>query len=230
MKWYEKLVEDHTHLAGVVDLLVIPPTVDEVVAEYPEITAEGDLLNAAYQLVVHDGQGRGLTRLALYVSSRRKGNTHKFATAMALQKIWGTKTTDTFWAGRKPFYEVYGESYADDVRKKLAKRGVSLGPQQEYFPELARFRGDPEAVISFDGARSRIKSLCEKRGMACEGAVNVDHREPGIDPHDPYNHRPLGEDIIRRNIAKMVKDDPSLKGKSRAEMREAVIAKHGPSK
>jgi hypothetical protein len=45
----------------------------------------------------------------------------------------------------------------------------------------------------------------------------------------PENCKPLGDDIIRSQAARMVKQDPSLKRMSRSELRQKIIEKHGPS-
>ncbi len=206
------------------DLLVMPPTADEIRAEFPD--ADKDLIERCDGAI--SDEGFLLSRGAFYVILRRQGECDRVAAMLALQRPARGQTNDTFWGGRKHFSEVYGEEYANQIRKGLARQGINLKAGDEYMPELARFRCDPEAVVPFGGGRSYIKSICEKRGWACEGAENVEHREPDEDPW--ATHTPLGEDIIRTNIQRMVKKDPSLKRKSRSELREAVLAKHGPSK
>lgn len=205
------------------DLLMVQPTASEVVDEFPD--AEGcSLLN--------DENARatdGSTRLAMYVRLRREGKDHRWADMMASQRPPGGQTTDTFWAGRKHFSEVYGEDYANRVKKALAKRGINLRPNEEYMPELASYRGDPAAVVPFSGARSYIKGLCERRGAACEGAVNVDARQPDYDPYDPKNCTPLGKDIVNNFAREEAKTNPDFKRKSRAEQRAHILSKHGPT-
>jgi hypothetical protein len=147
---------------------------------------------------------------------------------LCLNAFPGIQTTDTFWAGKKPWHEVFGERYANRVKSELARKGVNILPGQEYMPELARFVGDPEAVVPFNGARSYMKKLCESRGWAINGAANVEHREPDSDPYETAT--PLAEDIIREKGRQMVKKDSKLRGKSRQEVRDAVLERFGPSK
>lgn len=211
------------------DLVVYPPLQEEMMKEFPDISTE--VLSRAGEMVQECG---GLvSRGAIYIRVRREGEERgqradTWATMLCLQSPPASKTTDSFWAGRKPWYEVYGERVANTVKAKLAKQGVNLKPGDEYMPELARYQGDPEAVVSFDGARSYIKNLCEKRGWAAEGAVSVNHREPD---EDPYERAPrMGEDLIRQKAKQMVEQDSSLKRLPRRELREKVLERFGPSK
>lgn len=213
------------------DLLVYPPDADEIREEFPD--ADGDVLDRCMQ-GINDG-GFVLSRGAMYVISRRNGQSDREACIVALQRAPIGQTNDTFWGGRKHFSEVFGENYANAVRAGLARKGINLTAGQEYMPELVRpnmgfgpHNPDPEAVVPFGGGRSYIKSVLEKRGWAGEiGGSEVQHREPESDPWD--NRVPVAEDIVQREIKRMVKEDPGLKKKKRAELREQVIARHGPS-
>jgi hypothetical protein len=99
-----------------------------------------------------------------------------------------------------------------------------------YFPNLARKKGDPEAYVTRAMGRSYIKKLLEKRGWESEGAVRVKGRQPENDPLDPKNCVPLADDIVKQYADKMIKQDPSLKRLKKSELREKVIAKHGPQR
>ena len=231
MDWVEPFLEEHEDLREYVDLIVVPPTGKEVVAEFSEFGDhfnDSDLFDTGYEFLVHDGHGHGLTRLAQYVISRRKGNGHKLAVSFAMQRACTAPTNDTFWGGRKAFWQTHGEVYANDVRRKLATRGVNLGPNDEYMPELARFRGDTEAVVSFDGGRDHIRKVCQQRGWACDGAVTVKGRGPDVDPHVPT--RPVHENLMPELAGNMVKKNPDLARKTNAELRQMVYDKHGPTK
>lgn len=217
----DQFLRENSEWVSCADLIVMPPSAEEAAKEFPELLGS-ELLRREYQYVKPP-----VTRLAFYIRLRREGTAHAMAEMFASQRAPGLETTDSFWQGRPHFSRVYGEDYANIVRSKLAARGVRLGPNDEYMPELARFRGDPEAVVSFDGARDYIRNLCERRGQACEGAVNVKHREPDHDPHD--SAIPMAEDLVRKNAQQMVAKNPALARKSRREIREAVLAAHGPS-
>lgn len=215
------------------DLVLRPPMPEELMEWWPGDVSP-DMLARCLELVLECGLA--ISRGAIYCRVRREydPDEHRpsdhWATMLALNSPPGLKTTDSFWAGRKPWYEVYGEDYANDVKKRLAKQGVHLKPGDEYMPELANRRGDPDAVVPFGGARSYIRNLCEKRGWAVQGAVNVEAREPDRDWLADENCIPMGEDIVRQKAASMIQSNPDLKRLSRAELKAKVLEKHGPSK
>lgn len=232
----DKFFADNPDWRPFADLVAIPPLPEELMKEFHNVSSE---VLARCMEFVKEGGGF-VTRGAIYCRVRREGeeygeNADRWATMLCLNAPPGIQTTDTFWMGRKPWHEVYGSpdtkqnnTYVNHVKRELAKRGVNLKPNDEYMPELARFVGDPEAVVSFDGARSYIKNLCEKRGWACEGAVSVDHREPDSDPYD--NAPAMDERLIRQKGRQMVQKDPSLKKLPRRELRQKVLDRFGPSK
>jgi len=228
--WLEPFLSTRPHLRDHVDLLEDPPYYDEVCEAFPDAVGEPDLERAERRFArdCHDQEGHGLTVLSLYVIARREGTKHEFAMMLAMQRAPAVETTDTFWAGRKRFDQVYGEEYANRVRRKLAERGVTLG-NKEYFPELARFVGDPEAVMGFDDIRGNIKSLARKRGHAVSGMVNVEHREPETDPHAPENRPRLNPKLAVQMARQMATENPELRHKTKRELMEMAIDKHGES-
>ena len=118
-------------------------------------------------------QGIAVARGLLYTKLVREGNSPRFAAMAALQRTPGAMTDDVFFGGRPHFSEVCGETYANEVRQKLAQQGVTLSDGDDYVPALARFKGDPEAVISRTSGRGYIKRLCESRGWAKIGRAHV---------------------------------------------------------
>lgn len=217
------------------DLVAVPPLPEEMMAEFSDISPE---VLARHAEMVWECGGH-VTRGAIYVRIRREDKKagDKWAAMLALQAPPGVQTTDTFWAGRKPWHEVFGTEYANRIKSGLAAKGVNLKAGDEYMPELVRpgmgfgpKNPDPEAVVPFGGGRSHIKSLCEKRGWACEGAINVEAREPDRDPLATDNCVKMAPKLVRQKALDMVKRDPSLRKLPRKELREMVLAKHGPSK
>lgn len=221
----KQFLKEHPEWTQDQDLVRVPPTAYEVETEYPE-SAGMDLLRDPGAMSTF-----GVTRLALYVSIRRKGEDHKWAVMLASQQGPALNTDATFFEGMPRLYEQIGsQRRLNKMLAVAAKHGFKPNPTDVYQPGLARFQGDPEAFVPATGGRSYIRKLCEKRGWACEGAVKVKAAEPLSDPLAPENCKPLGEDIIRDRAAEMVRKNPDLKRKSRRELREAVLEKHGPSK
>ena len=217
-----KIPEEYKELP---DLLFSPPDRLELQDEFGDVSPE--LLDRCLELL----QNGVATRGAHYWMMRKGGSSDKFAAMIALQEGPGLSTDDTFFQGQKPLYDQFGSQKHLDRYIKAAKRhGFTPSPNATYFSSLARFPGDPEAFVTRAQGRSYIRKLCEKRGWACEGAVNVEHREPESDPLDKKNCKALGEDIISRRASQMAMENPKYKSMNRNELREAIISKHGPSK
>ena len=239
MNWIEDFLSTRPHYREHADLLVIPPTLAEVIEEFPEADCEIDLTQGEFRFArgCHDGQQHGLTVLALYVIARRNLSTHEFAMMLCLQKAPGIETNNTFWAGRKRFDEVFGERYADGIRSGLAAKGINLGETGEYMPELVRpgmgfspKNPDPQAVVPFHGGRDYIRRLCQDRGWESNGAVTTKHREPITDPHGPENCVPLHPQLVDQLAIQECRKNPDLQRKTKGELRAMVIEKHGPTK
>lgn len=214
----EDFLNTHPEWRPYADLVFVPPNDAEILAEFPDSDNE-----------VRANSQAGFPAVgALYVRMRREGSDDRWAAMCALRSPARGETTDTFWAGRKPFHEVYGEEYADIVRAVLKRQGITLKPGDEYMPELANRLGDKEAVVPFDGARSYIKNLCERRGMACDGAVKTEHRQPETDPWE--ESVTLAPDLVKKNAQRMLKKNPDLRKLDRRELRAKVLEEHGASK
>jgi hypothetical protein len=217
----ESFFEDNPDWRPYADLVALPPLPEELMRMYKDISSE---VLARCCEVVQEGGGE-VTRGAIYVRVRRESkekHADKWATMLCLQSPPGINTTDTFWAGRKPWHQVFGEKYANTVKANLAKKGVNLKAGDEYMPELARFPYDPQAVVPFGNARGYMKSLCEKRGWSADGAVTVQSREPESDPHAPGV---MGENLVRQKARQMVEKDVSLKKLNRRDLRAKVLEK-----
>jgi hypothetical protein len=218
---YEELFEEHPELRDFADVICVPPTIEEVSDNYPEVMADTELRDEG----AAPTKVRCITRLALYVISRRRGNSHAFAALAACQKFPMGMTDDVFWGGRPHFAEVYGEEYFHDVKRLLAQRGTHLGANDEYLPELAQFKGDPQAVVTRSQGTGYIKRRCEALGLECHGAVEVKGREPESDPWQQA--APLAEDLVQANIKRATTRNPALRDLSRDELRRHVIQKYG---
>ena len=221
--YYDTWFEFHPEWRDYADLSVVPPSVAEAIEDWPELE--------------HSEIGRhpdvysrfGVTRLAIYVMARRKGQTHRFAEMVATQRPPRCMTDDVFFAGLKP----WGDAMAAPQKKKLLAlaraRGFEPPPEAIYQSGLARFPGDPEAFVTRGQGRGYIKQLCEQRGWACEGAVNVPAREPEKDMLDQRNCIPLAENLVRSKAREMIRENPGLKSLPAKKLREKVIERYGPT-
>jgi len=66
--------------------------------------------------------------------------------------------------------------------KELRKQGVEPKSTDLYLHGVARRRGDASALFSAGDGMGKIKKICEKRGVGCEGAVTVNAPEAKLDP------------------------------------------------
>ena len=219
----EKFVDDNPEYRQYYDLIICPPSVNEAVEEFPEVASDSDLVERWNEYVK-----RPVTRMALYLISRRKGSSHTFAAACACQSFPSAMTEDVFWGGRKHFAEVYGDAYHSEVKSLLAQQGHSLSAHDEYMPELAQYKGDPRAVVSRSQGRSYIKKLCESQGLACEGGVTVKGRAPTSDPLAPENCVDMAPDLVAENFERFSEDNPDEARKiPKKEIKAAMVEKHG---
>jgi len=202
------------------DLVVDPPTQEELTEKFGMV--DDQVLSRCDEWITSH-----VTRGAQYWMMRMRGSNDSFAAMISLQQGPGLDTDDVFFSGQKPLYDQFGsQKHLDRYLKASKAQGFTPPVNSTYFPNLARFPGDKEAYVTRAQGRSYIKKLCESRGWACEGGVNVAHRQPESDPYAKENCVPLGEDFIREREAKALRENPKV---DRRELRERIIEKHGSS-
>lgn len=221
---FAEWLQDHQEWEGCPDLVLAPPSPEEIVEAYGD--ADREVLTRCYELL-----SGPVTRGAQYLKMRGEGSTDKFASMVAMQKSASLNTDSTFFHGSKPLYEQFGsQKHLDRYLKAAKKHGHTPSANDTYFPSLARFPGDPEAFVSQAQGRGYIRKLCEKRGWACDGDVKVDHREPESDPIAAENCVDMAPDIVAGHAKRMIAQNPKNKSLSRAALREKIVSKYGPSK
>lgn len=156
-------------------------------------------------------------RLTIYLVARSKGASDRAARMYALQSPPADRTSDQWWKGNRHFSQTMGEKYADDVKLLLAKRGVQMGPYDDYDPGSAKFKGDPDAVIR--GHQSpreqliRAQRLLARHQAAQEGRPQV----------------ALAESIIQDKFRELARENPEIvksSAKDKAKIRRQIIKKH----
>lgn len=209
------------------DLLIAPPTAEEALEQYPELRTDV-ILSHPMKLTTF-----GVPMISLYYKQRLEGVPHKLASMVASQRGPRVNTDDTFFAPMKTLSEQFASESELKVMLRIAKKqGFTPGMNHVYVPQLARFRGDREAYVSRTDGRAQIRKICEQRGQelsvnTSDSSMKATHRQP---ESDPYESAPkIAENLIGKYANRMAKKDPSLRGKSRRELREMVIQKHGPS-
>jgi len=219
-EWVSVFLQRNPEWRDDIDLLLCPLSHAECISEHPEL----DGSDAIKPLLT----SFGVSRRALYFRLRRLGQTHRFAEMVACQSGPVLNTDSTFFHGMP----MLGDQFVDERQKtailrKACQRGYVPSAGDVYQSGLARFQGDPEAFVGPSQGRGYIRRLCEKRGWACEGAVNTPYREPLVDPLE--SEIPLAEDLIQSNARMAVQKNPELAGLSRQELRGQIVKQHGPS-
>lgn len=210
----------------VADLVVLAPNKDEFAEMFPD--ADRDVKDRCEELIYHTGIT--ITRGTLYAKVFKANGSDKFAASLALQSFPRGMTDDVFFQGMPRLADSMPERQFKSLLRASKQHGFVPPADAVYQSGLARFFGDPEAYVTRSMGRTYIKRLCEKRGWACDGAVSVNHRQPEDDPLDEKHCVPLAEDIVRDNARRMIAKNPDLARMDRRELREKVIAEHGPSK
>ena len=209
------------------DLIVMPPDITEIQEAYPEVKERDlkwDYLSgfASYAKV-------GITVGAMYMQARAEGGPHNMALMIANQRAFQPKTDDTFFSGQKMLADELGSKKNLQRHLDAAKRNGFTIPQNAiYYPNLARFQFDPQAYITRAHGRSHIRKLLEKRGWSCDGDIKVDGREPEVDPLEKAPK--MSPYLVRDYMQKAIRSDPEAARMDRRELREKIIAKHGPQK
>lgn len=161
----------------------------------------------------------------IYQAAIANGESAMMADLLASRRAPASRTDREFFAGRPKLDEQFkDERTLNEYVKRARKKGYNPNPNDVYLSQLARFPGDPEAFVS--GGRNQIKRVLEKRGWGCEGIVDVKPAQYTPEP----KAAPLHPKIIEETACQMVRANPDLAKKSKAELSEMVIDAHGPKK
>jgi len=225
---FEKWLETHEEWRACPDLIIAPPTRDEAKKEYPELDVS-EFYNSQGQPYLMRGS-QWITAVSHYFRMRQNNQTHRFAVMCAKERGPALMTDAVLFEGNARLGDNYHGSYGDALKATAKKYGFT--DNYQYHPGLARWHpeerseADPEAFIPPSGGRGYIKQLMEKRGWACDGAVDVEGRGPERDPFD--DAVPLAPELVAQNAARFVKENPDEARKmDRQQLREHMIATHG---
>lgn len=102
----------------------------------------------------------------------------------------GLGTDTQFFQGlgtRDPF-----ESVPSEMREFYRQRAVASGVNpngKQYLSSLARFPGDPQALVE---SRADIERVCDKEGFGCQGIVSRKVRQDAPDEIKPH----IADDLL----------------------------------
>ncbi len=110
-----------------------------------------------------------------YVKMRRSGESHRLAEMLALRSGPQLSTDTSFLAGVGTLRDQFDGNDAElnRVVKEAKKQGYTPKATDYYEPSLANRCGDPGAFIPHNEPKGHVRRLCNKRDLACHGAVEV---------------------------------------------------------
>ena len=155
---------------------------------------------------------------AIYKQALKNGCTPRMAELLASRKCPALDTDKAFFNRFGNLGDENDEVYLNRITSNAQREGYTPSLGDVYAPGLADYPGDPKAFLSRSMGRRAIKEHMDriKRG-------------PDSDPFEKSSRVPLAEDIVQEHISQMVAEDPGIVQRRKpSELREEVIAKHGP--
>jgi hypothetical protein len=152
---------------------------------------------------------------AIYAQAKKNGCSDRLAEMLASRRAPRMDTDKEFFkriGGMEQLPEEYREHVVQDARAC----GYEPSPGDTYMPGLADFRGDPKAFISrATGGKAKVKQHLDR----CKSGPM----------EDPLAKTTIADDIVVERIQDMVAEDPGLlERRTVHDVKEEVIAKHGP--
>jgi hypothetical protein len=154
---------------------------------------------------------------AILQQALESGCSQRLAELFASRKCPALRTGKQWAAGNTPFWKQYDERGTAKVAANCERNGCKLGRNDDYIPWLAKFPGDPDAVISGHGSpRERIKRAHQ---------LLIEHQNRQA--HRPAT--PLREDYIQEKFEDLCQEHPELRRvppKEKRKIRNQIIRKH----
>lgn len=204
------------------DLILCPPGAKEIAEAYPDTDRE--VLKRCLEFAAPK-----ITRGAIYMKARMTGEAERFASAVACQRFPRGATDDTFFEGHTFLGDQMPAEQLNNYVSAAKRCGFTPPAGAKYFPNLARFSGDPEAFVTRDMGRGYIRQLIEKRGGTMDRHMNATWNEPDSDPLATENCTPIAESLIKSRARERIRKNPSLgmTPQSRRKLRAQIIEDHG---
>lgn len=179
---------------------------DRKVSDYLRMAR--DMSSAAYSTAVKQlvnmGESRGMRHVSLspaqqahYVACVVDGVADNLAEMFALGQPPMSNTDREFLEGHANGNQFEKTPGIGDYYAGVAKQSGVDPKGKIYLSSLAAYPGDPQAWVS---GRGDVQKVCEERGWACRGAVNVKMREA-----EPAQGKyRVADDIIRERASEIM--------------------------
>lgn len=173
------------------------------------------------------------TILEFFLECVANGTSPRMAEVFAMQQAPGIGITDTVYIadqnrhGRSILERMNNNTTAVEVlRRNLAKRGYKLQSDDHYIETVARFPGDPMAIVNHKQTLGDLKRRIASEGKGVrDGAINIkaDNGRPPVNTKKYRLHPRLVREIDQKNM----KANPDLCRVPVRERYESIVEKHG---
>lgn len=171
------------------------------------------------------------TIFQFFVDCVAGGTSPKMAEALAMQQAPGIGITDTNYIadqnrhGRSILERMNGDTVAVEVlRRKLKKNGYTLKSDDHYIETVARFPGDPAAIVNHTNTLGDMKRRLVNRGTPSTGMMEL-KGDPELAPKR-QKHR-LNPRLVREIDDKNLQVNPDLKKIDVRDRHAEIVERHG---
>ena len=163
----------------------------------------------------------------VYVQSRREGSSHKFALMCALQEAPASRTDSDYFRAHKSLGEQFqGPMGQRDLNYRLqnAQQVYGYTPSKESHYDASmvpagELPGHPNAWIGPSEGRGKLEKGMEASRVAAEKVREKKSKET--------RKRKLAPDLIAQSAREAIAKNPDLARKSKRELTDMMIEKHG---
>lgn len=171
------------------------------------------------------------TIFQFFVDCVAGGTDPKMAEALAMQQAPGIGITDTNYIadqnrhGRSILERMNGDTVAVEVlRRKLKKNGYTLKSDDHYIETVARFPGDPSAIVNHTNTLGDMKRRLLSRGTPTMGMMELKGDQDLAPKRKRYRLNPR---LVREIDEKNLQVNPDLKKIDVRDRHADIIEKHG---
>ena len=171
------------------------------------------------------------TILEFFVERVTAGVSPRMAEALAMQQAPGVGVTDTNFIsdqnrhGRSILDRMNGSTVMTELlRRNLKKHGYTLKSDDHYIPTVARFPGDPEAIVSNTNTLGDMKRRLQNRGVQTQGMFSMD--ADNSRPPAPKKHL-LNPKIVDQLDRQNLQQNPDLIAVPKHQRHAELVEKHG---
>lgn len=171
------------------------------------------------------------TILEFFVQRVAAGVSPRMAESLAMQQAPGIGITDTNFIsdqnrhGRSILDRMNGNKIMTELlRRNLKKHGYTLKSDDHYIPTVARFPGDPEAIVSNTNTLGDMKRRLQSRGVKTAGMFEME--ADNSRPPAKQKHR-LNPKIVNELDRKNIQQNPDLVTVPKKQRHAEIIERHG---